>query len=70
MLLLALRLIDRPALGVAAALGAAIGLAALTRTEGLAFLPLLVLPAAWLAPAGARRRRVLAGRGGRARRWW
>lgn len=59
-LLLALKLIDRPTIGVAAGLGAAIGLSALTRTEGLAFIPLLVLPAAWMAPGAAKRRAGLA----------
>lgn len=43
-LLLAYRLIDQPAMGTAALLGAAIGLAALTRTEALLLLPLLLLP--------------------------
>jgi 4-amino-4-deoxy-L-arabinose transferase-like glycosyltransferase len=52
-LLLALRLLDRPGAGAAAALGAAIGLAALTRSEALA---LLVLPVAPLALLGHRRR--------------
>ncbi len=43
-LLLAYRLIDRPALGTAALLGATVGMAALTRTEALLLLPLLLLP--------------------------
>jgi 4-amino-4-deoxy-L-arabinose transferase-like glycosyltransferase len=51
-LLFALRLLERPSAGNAAALGVAIGLAALTRGEGLLLLVLLALPAAW---AGARR---------------
>ena len=59
-LLLALRLIDRPALAIAAALGVTVGLAALTRTEGLAFLPLIVLPAVWLTDAPTRRKAGLA----------
>lgn len=59
-LLLALRLIDRPGIAVAAVLGTTIGLAALTRTEGLAFLALLVLPAAWLTGGEHRRRVALA----------
>jgi hypothetical protein len=40
-LLLAYHLVDRPAMGTAALLGAAIGLAALTRTEALLLLPLV-----------------------------
>ena len=59
-LLIALRLIDRPAVPIAAALGVMVGLAALTRTEGLAFLGLLVLPAVWLTGAPVRRRIALA----------
>jgi 4-amino-4-deoxy-L-arabinose transferase-like glycosyltransferase len=51
-LLFALRLLDRRSLANAAGLGAAIGLAALTRGEGLLLLLLLALPAAW---AGGRR---------------
>ena len=46
-LLLALRLMDRPSTASAAALGATIGLAALTRGEGLLLLPLLAAPAVW-----------------------
>ncbi|MFL5780526.1 MAG: glycosyltransferase family 39 protein [Thermoleophilaceae bacterium] len=56
-LLAAYRLVERPALTRAAALGAAIGAAALTRSEGLLLLLLLALPAAWLA-ATARRDRL------------
>jgi 4-amino-4-deoxy-L-arabinose transferase-like glycosyltransferase len=56
-LLLALRLLDRPRPGAAAALGAAIGLAALTRSEGLALLALLVAPLALLG--GQRHWRML-----------
>jgi 4-amino-4-deoxy-L-arabinose transferase-like glycosyltransferase len=59
-LLLALRLMDRPGPWPAAGLGVAIGLAALTRTEGLAFLVLLLLPAAWLAGGPLRYRAGLA----------
>jgi hypothetical protein len=58
-LLLALKLYDRPTFGVAAGLGAAIGLAALTRTEGLAFLVLLVVPVALMAPGSLGRRAAL-----------
>jgi 4-amino-4-deoxy-L-arabinose transferase-like glycosyltransferase len=58
-LLLTLRLLERPALGTAVALGAAIGLAALTRGEGLFLLPLLAAPAAWRARTGARERLAL-----------
>lgn len=58
-MLLALRLAERPTLSLAAALGAVIGLAALTRTEGLAFLVLLVVPVAWMAADGLGRRAAL-----------
>jgi 4-amino-4-deoxy-L-arabinose transferase-like glycosyltransferase len=54
-LLLAYRLLDRRSVGWAIALGAAIGLATLTRPEGLLFLPLLAAPVAWRAGAGWRR---------------
>jgi len=57
-LLLAYRLLDRPAAGRAAALGAAIGLAALTRGEGLLFLLLLALPLAWRGGSGGRWLRI------------
>ena len=60
-LLLALRLVERPTLGRAAALGAAIGLASLTRGEGLVLLVLLAAPAAWRGGGGARRRLALGG---------
>lgn len=53
-LLLALRLLDQPGPGVAAGLGAALGLAALTRGEGVLFLALLALPVAWLAARKGR----------------
>ncbi len=46
-LLLALRMIERPSIGRCAALGAVIGLATLTRSEAILLLPLLVLPIAW-----------------------
>jgi Dolichyl-phosphate-mannose-protein mannosyltransferase len=46
-LIAAYRVIDRPTNGRALALGAAIGLAALTRSEALLLVPLLVLPLAW-----------------------
>lgn len=48
-LLLAYRLLRKPSWGVAAALGAVCGLAALTRAELVLFVPLLALPAGWLA---------------------
>src|SRR4051795_8294428 len=48
-LLLALRLRDRRTVWRAAALGAAIGLAALTRSEALLLLVLLALPLTWRA---------------------
>ena len=58
-LLLAYRALDRPSPGRGAALGAVVGLAALTRSEGLLLLPLLVVPLAVGARAlGAVRRRV------------
>jgi 4-amino-4-deoxy-L-arabinose transferase-like glycosyltransferase len=60
-LLLTLRLLERPTRGRAAALGLAIGLAALTRGEGLLLLLLLALPAAWRRDKGARERLALAG---------
>ncbi|HKP91897.1 MAG TPA: glycosyltransferase family 39 protein, partial [Thermoleophilaceae bacterium] len=53
-LLAALRLVERATWQRAALLGAAIGLAALTRSEAVLLLLLLALPAAWLA-GGARR---------------
>jgi 4-amino-4-deoxy-L-arabinose transferase-like glycosyltransferase len=48
-LIAAYRVIDRPTAGRAAALGAVVALAALTRSEALALAPLLVLPVAWRA---------------------
>lgn len=53
-LLLAYRMLDRPAPGRAAALGAAIGLAALTRGEGILFLLVLALPLGWRGGTGGR----------------
>jgi hypothetical protein len=47
--LMALRLRTRPSPVVAAGLGVAVGLAALTRSEGLLLLPLLGVPALWRA---------------------
>jgi 4-amino-4-deoxy-L-arabinose transferase-like glycosyltransferase len=46
-LLLTLRLLEHPTAAAAAALGAVMGLAALTRGEGLLLLPLLAAPAVW-----------------------
>lgn len=60
-LLGAYRLAERPTWQRAAALGAVIGLAALTRSEALVLVLLLGLPAVWLgAPRGARLRPALA----------
>jgi 4-amino-4-deoxy-L-arabinose transferase-like glycosyltransferase len=56
--LLAYRLIDRPSARRAAALGAVIGLAALTRGEGLLLLPVLALPLAWRGGRDGRALRV------------
>ena len=50
-LLAAYRLVDAPTWRRAAILGAAIGLAALTRSEGVLLVVLLGLPAVWLARA-------------------
>jgi 4-amino-4-deoxy-L-arabinose transferase-like glycosyltransferase len=50
-LLAALRMRDRPSVLLAGGLGVAIGLAALTRAEGLLFLLLLALPACFAARA-------------------
>ncbi len=58
-LLAALRVVDRPTLGRAALLGAAIGLAALTRGEALMLIALLAVPVALLARREARGRAVL-----------
>jgi 4-amino-4-deoxy-L-arabinose transferase-like glycosyltransferase len=59
-LLLAYRLIDRPHPRRALALGAVIGLAALTRGEGLLLLPLLAIPLAWRGGRAGRAPRVAA----------
>src|SRR4051794_22143563 len=53
-LLAALTLRDQPRIAWAALVGALIGLAALTRSEGLLFLPLLGLPLAWRGGSDAR----------------
>ena len=53
-LVLAYRLLDRPGVVPAAALGATIGLAALTRGEAVLFLPLLALPVAWRGGSSGR----------------
>lgn len=55
-LLVAYALLDRPGGWLALALGALIGLAALTRSEALLLLPLLAWPIAWRAAAGTRLR--------------
>jgi 4-amino-4-deoxy-L-arabinose transferase-like glycosyltransferase len=57
--LAAYRVLDRPSLGRGAVLGALIGLAALTRGEGILLAVLLVPPLAWRLPA--RRAAVLGG---------
>lgn len=61
-LILALRLLSAPTLAGAAVLGAVVGLATLTRTEGLGLLLFLAVPAAVLARGalGAPRRAMLA----------
>ncbi len=61
MLLAAFALHDRPTVRRALVLGAVIGLAALTRTEALLFVPFLLVPVAWRARASGRA--VLAGAG-------
>jgi 4-amino-4-deoxy-L-arabinose transferase-like glycosyltransferase len=53
-LLAALRLRERPAARRGAALGLAIGLAALTRSEALLLVPALAAPIAWRAERGRR----------------
>jgi 4-amino-4-deoxy-L-arabinose transferase-like glycosyltransferase len=58
LLLLELRYFSRPTPGLAAAMGVVVGLAALTRGEGLVLLVLAVLPAILLAEAPSRRARV------------
>jgi 4-amino-4-deoxy-L-arabinose transferase-like glycosyltransferase len=57
-LLLAYRLLDRPTWGRAAALGAVIGLATLTRSDAIVLLVLLVVPLVW--HAGRDRLRLMA----------
>ena len=59
-LLAAVHLADEPSPRPAALLGAAIGLAALTRSEALLLVPLLAVPLAWRAGPGARRLPVAA----------
>ena len=59
-MLAAYRLLDRPTAGCAALLGALVGLAALTRSEAMLLVPLLVLPLAWRAGQEGRRRLRLA----------
>ena len=59
-LLLALRLRERADARSAAALGAVVGLAALTRSEALALLVLLVVPVALTGPAGRLRLAAIA----------
>jgi 4-amino-4-deoxy-L-arabinose transferase-like glycosyltransferase len=59
-LVLAYRLLDRPSVSAAAALGAAIGLAALTRGEAVLFLVLLALPVAWRGGRPGRPMRLAA----------
>lgn len=54
-LLAAYRLAERPSGGRAALLGAAIGLAALTRAEGLGLLALVLVPAAMMGTRSTRR---------------
>ena len=63
MLLAAFALHDHPTSRRALVLGAIIGLAALTRTEALLFVPFLLLPVAWRARPTGRSRGVLAGVG-------
>ncbi len=59
-LLLTYELIDRPRLGLAALLGALIGLATLDRTEAVLLLPLLALAVALRLPGARERVRVVA----------
>lgn len=54
MLLAAFALYDRPTVRRAVVLGVVIGLAALTRTEALLFVPFLLVPVAWRARSGGR----------------
>ena len=55
-ILLAYRLLRRPSTGVALGLGAVCALAALTREELVLLVPLLALPAAWVAARDAQAR--------------
>src|SRR3954468_13281189 len=57
-LLAALSLRERPRATTAALLGALLALAALTRSEGLIFVPLLAMPVAWGAARDGRALRV------------
>ncbi len=59
-LLLAYRLLDRPSAARAAALGAALALAALTRGEALLFIFVLALPLAWRGGGSGRALRLAA----------
>lgn len=54
------QLIDRPGVWPAAAAGALVALAALTRSEALLLIPALVLPLAWRAAAPGRTVRIAA----------
>jgi 4-amino-4-deoxy-L-arabinose transferase-like glycosyltransferase len=55
LLLVVLVFLDRPDPRLAAAMGAIVGLAALTRGEGVLFLLVLVLPAIWVRSESVRR---------------
>jgi 4-amino-4-deoxy-L-arabinose transferase-like glycosyltransferase len=59
-LLVALRMRERRSVGLAAALGALVGLAALTRSEALLLVPLIALPLALSGPRPGRLRRTVA----------
>jgi 4-amino-4-deoxy-L-arabinose transferase-like glycosyltransferase len=54
-LLLAYRLLGQPSVAVAAALGGVIGLATLTRSDGILLFPLLAVPVAWRTGRGRLR---------------
>jgi 4-amino-4-deoxy-L-arabinose transferase-like glycosyltransferase len=60
LLLAAWRLLERPGRGVALVAGALLGLAALTRSEALLLLPLLLWPVAWRGGPGWPARAALA----------
>jgi 4-amino-4-deoxy-L-arabinose transferase-like glycosyltransferase len=60
LLLLSLRFVRRPSLGLATAVGLALGAAVLTRGEALLLVPMLAVPLALAAPVALRRRVVLA----------